>query len=133
MMAQEYIHTHARNKKAYFGQAVVAQAFNPSTWEAEAGGFEFKASLVYRVSSRTARATQRNPVSKKTKRSIFYEKHLSNQAVDMRISVCLRSALVYRASSRTARTMQRNAVLKNQLSSHWSLIPSTHVAAHKCL
>jgi hypothetical protein len=30
--------------------------------------FEFEASLVYRVSSRTARATQRNPVSKtKTK------------------------------------------------------------------
>jgi hypothetical protein len=28
---------------------------------------EFKDSLVYRVSSRTARATQRNPVSKKTK------------------------------------------------------------------
>jgi hypothetical protein len=28
---------------------------------------EFKASLVYRVSSRTARAIQRNPVSKKTK------------------------------------------------------------------
>jgi hypothetical protein len=27
---------------------------------------EFKASLVYRVSSRTARATQRNPVSKTT-------------------------------------------------------------------
>jgi hypothetical protein len=27
----------------------------------------FKASLVYRVSSRTARATQRNPVSKKPK------------------------------------------------------------------
>jgi hypothetical protein len=29
---------------------------------------EFEASLVYRVSSRTARATQRNPVSKKRKR-----------------------------------------------------------------
>jgi hypothetical protein len=28
---------------------------------------EFEASLVYKVSSRTARATQRNPVSKKTK------------------------------------------------------------------
>jgi hypothetical protein len=28
---------------------------------------EFKASLVYKVSSRTARAIQRNPVSKKTK------------------------------------------------------------------
>jgi hypothetical protein len=50
---------------------VVAHAFNPSTWEAEAGRFLFEASLVYRVSSRTARATraiQRNPVSKnKTK------------------------------------------------------------------
>jgi hypothetical protein len=29
---------------------------------------EFETSLVYRVSSRTARATQRNPVLKKTKR-----------------------------------------------------------------
>jgi hypothetical protein len=29
---------------------------------------EFEASLVYKVSSRTARATQRNPVSKKPKR-----------------------------------------------------------------
>jgi hypothetical protein len=28
----------------------------------------FEASLVYKVSSRTARATQRNPVSKKKKR-----------------------------------------------------------------
>jgi hypothetical protein len=28
---------------------------------------EFKASLVYRVSSRTAKATQRNPVSKNPK------------------------------------------------------------------
>jgi hypothetical protein len=40
---------------------VVAHAFNPNTWE-------FKASLVYRVSSRTARATQRNPVSKDQKK-----------------------------------------------------------------
>jgi hypothetical protein len=38
---------------------VVVHAFHPSTWEAEAGGF-----LVYKVSSRTARAIQRNPVSK---------------------------------------------------------------------
>jgi hypothetical protein len=44
---------------------VVAHAFNPSTWEAEAGRFfEFEASLVDKVSSRTARAIQRNPVSK---------------------------------------------------------------------
>jgi hypothetical protein len=47
---------------------VVAHAFNPSTREAEAGGFLSKrASLVYRVSSRTARATQRNPVSENQK------------------------------------------------------------------
>jgi hypothetical protein len=47
---------------------VVAHAFNHSTWEAEAGGFlSFQASLVYRVSSRRARATQRNPVSKNKK------------------------------------------------------------------
>ena len=37
---------------------VVVRAFNPSTWEAEAGGF---------LSSRTARVTHRNPVSKKQK------------------------------------------------------------------
>jgi hypothetical protein len=50
---------------------VVVHAFNPITWEAEAGKFlEFEASLVYKVSSRTARATQRNPVSKnKTKQN----------------------------------------------------------------
>jgi hypothetical protein len=47
---------------------MVAHAFNPSTQEAEAG--RFLASLVYRVSCRTARATQRNPVSKnKTKQN----------------------------------------------------------------
>jgi hypothetical protein len=41
----------------------------PNTWEAKAGGFSvYEASLVYiyKVSSRTARATQRNPVSKQT-------------------------------------------------------------------
>jgi hypothetical protein len=55
-------------KKIGILQGVVAQAFNPSTWEAEAGEVEFEASLIYRVSSRTARATQRNPVSKKKKK-----------------------------------------------------------------
>jgi hypothetical protein len=46
---------------------VVAHAFNPSIWEARQIS-EFKASLVYRVSSRTVRAAQRNPVSKKKKK-----------------------------------------------------------------
>jgi hypothetical protein len=48
---------------------MVARAFNPK----HLGGrgrriSEFEASLVYRVSSRTDRATQRNPVSKKNKK-----------------------------------------------------------------
>jgi hypothetical protein len=48
---------------------VVVHTFNPSIWEAEAGRFSVNSefSLVYRVSSRTARAIQRNPVSKKIK------------------------------------------------------------------
>jgi Tat protein secretion system quality control protein TatD with DNase activity len=51
-------------KKKKRGQAVVVHAFNSSMQEAEAGvSLEFEASLVYRVSSRTARATQRNAVS----------------------------------------------------------------------
>jgi hypothetical protein len=45
-------------------RVVVAHAFNPSTWDSE-----FKASLVYRVNSRTAKATQRNPVSKTNKQT----------------------------------------------------------------
>ena len=49
---------------------MVVHVFNPSTWEAEAGRFfEFEASLVYKVSSRTAIATQRNPVSKTNKQT----------------------------------------------------------------
>ena len=47
--------------------AVVAHALNPSTWGGRGRWIsEFQASLVYRVSSRTARATQRTPVSTKT-------------------------------------------------------------------
>jgi hypothetical protein len=44
--------------------------FNPSTQEAEAGG----ASLVYKVSFRTARAIQRNPVSKNQNKQINKQK-----------------------------------------------------------
>jgi hypothetical protein len=44
---------------------MVAHFFNPSTQEAEAGGFpKFEASLFYKVSSRTARAIKRSPVSR---------------------------------------------------------------------
>jgi hypothetical protein len=41
---------------------VVAHAFNPSTWEAEAGGSLNSRPAWSTVSSRTARATQGNPV-----------------------------------------------------------------------
>jgi hypothetical protein len=51
---------------------MVAHTFNPSTWEAEAGRFLFEASLVYRVSSRTARAIQRNKQTKTNKQNIKY-------------------------------------------------------------
>ena len=43
---------------------LTCQVVNLSTQEAEADGSEFKASLVYRVNSRTTKTTQRNPVLK---------------------------------------------------------------------
>ena len=51
---------------------MVAHAFNPKTQqtEEEADLSELETSLIYRVSSRTAKATQRNPVSK-TKHILF--------------------------------------------------------------
>ena len=49
----------------------MAHPFNPSTRQRQVDLCEFKASLVFRVSSSTARTTHRNPVSKiqKEKRS----------------------------------------------------------------
>ena len=46
---------NSRKKPSRIRVGVATHAFNPSTWETDAG--EFKASLVYRVSSRTVRAT----------------------------------------------------------------------------
>ena len=46
---------------------MAVHTFNPSTQEAEAGGYLLR-SLVYRVSSRTDQATQRNPVLEKEKK-----------------------------------------------------------------
>jgi hypothetical protein len=53
--------------KAKTSQDMLVNVLTPGTREAEAGKSEIKASLVYRASSRLARATQRNHVSKKTK------------------------------------------------------------------
>ena len=52
-------HTLVLCKTNKFSPGVVAHAFNPRGRRIS----EFKASLVYRVSSRSGRATQRNPVS----------------------------------------------------------------------
>jgi hypothetical protein len=49
------------------GAGVVVHAFNPSTGGRGRQISEFEASLVYKVSSRTARAIERIPVSKKKK------------------------------------------------------------------
>jgi hypothetical protein len=54
---------------------MVAHVFNPSIQEAEAGKIsEFEASLVYKVSSRTARAIQRNPVLNPTPQKKLFKK-----------------------------------------------------------
>jgi hypothetical protein len=50
------------------GLVIMVHAFNPSTSEAEAGEFLSLRPAWSRVSSRTARATQRNPVSKTRKK-----------------------------------------------------------------
>ena len=58
---------------------MVAHTFNPSIRDAEAGGVD-EASLVYKVSSRTTRTIQRNPVLKnqnqnKTKKAKQNKQH----------------------------------------------------------
>jgi hypothetical protein len=62
-MGIHLIHSIVKNS---FLPGVVAHIFNPSTWEEEAGRFLSWRIVVYRVNSRTARAIQRNPVSKQT-------------------------------------------------------------------
>jgi hypothetical protein len=48
---------------------VVVHTFDLSTWEAQGGNLcEFETSLVYRVSSRTAKTTEIKPISKNRKR-----------------------------------------------------------------
>jgi hypothetical protein len=45
---------------------LVANIFNPSTWEAEAGRpCEFEIKLIYTVSSKTVRVMKRDPVSQR--------------------------------------------------------------------
>ena len=77
-------------------------AFNPSTWEAEADRF---------LSSRTARATQRNPVSKnqiqKKKKRIMLKPGMGACALIPSAGEAEAGGFL---SSRTARATQRNPV-----------------------
>jgi hypothetical protein len=76
------------------------------------------------VSSRTARAIQRNPVSKKTKQNKTKQNKTKRWAVMAPLIPALgrqrrsisefEASLVYRVSSRTARAIQRNPVSKKQ-------------------
>jgi hypothetical protein len=59
--------------------SVVVYTFSPRTWEAEASRFQSSA-WFYRVSSRTARTTQRSPVSKNKKRKRKKENKYSKRA-----------------------------------------------------
>ena len=61
--------TKSKDKRYSWTVVTHTHAFNPSIWEAEAGRFLSLGPLVYRVSSRTARATQRNTVPNKTKQT----------------------------------------------------------------
>jgi hypothetical protein len=61
------IYLHKVNNNDSAKSHWVAHTFNPSTGEAETGR-EFEASLVYKVSSRTVRATQRNPQKRNQKK-----------------------------------------------------------------
>ena len=57
--------THGLFKNDQESPVVVVHAFNPSIWEVKTVDlYEFKASLVYKASSRAAKTTERNPVSK---------------------------------------------------------------------
>ena len=69
------------------GWVLMAHAFNPSTLGSRGRWIsEFKASLVYRVSSRTSRTPQRNPVS--TKKSLRLHEMLSQRKQKVRSYVC---------------------------------------------
>jgi hypothetical protein len=85
-----YIQTNKQNTHAHKisfknQPAVVMPAFNPSTWEAEtSGSLKFEASLVYRVNSRTAKATQRYTTLEKNqnKQMVWISPALSFQCMD---------------------------------------------------
>jgi hypothetical protein len=59
---------NGQTTKRIWSWVVVVHYFNPSTWETEADRSLNFSNLIYRVSSRIARATQRNSVLKNLKK-----------------------------------------------------------------
>jgi hypothetical protein len=102
---------------------VVVHAFDSSTRKAEAGGFlssEFKAILVYKVSSRRARAIQRNPVSKNQK-----TKQKQNKNTKQNTTIKKKST----GAGEMAQWLRALTALSEVLSSN----PSNHMVAHNHL
>lgn len=62
-----------KGKKVKAKLVIVLDAFNISIWEAEAGESEFEASLIYKTSTRAARATQRPCIKKQIITIIIYK------------------------------------------------------------
>jgi hypothetical protein len=67
---------------------MLAHAFNPSTWEAEAGVFLSSRPAWSTVSSRTTRATQRNPVSEKKEKKKEKERKERKRERKIFLSAC---------------------------------------------
>ena len=66
-------------KEKLTGRAVVAHAFNFSTWEAEAGGSVQDQPGLQELVPGQARKPQRNPVSKNKNKKIPYESNKTNR------------------------------------------------------
>jgi hypothetical protein len=67
---------------------------------------EFEASLVYRVSSRTAKATQRNPVSKQTNKQNNNSKEQTKNLLSHKYRLSFSSAFILGQIKRKAKKEQ---------------------------
>jgi hypothetical protein len=76
-------------KRVVNGQAWWCTPLIPALWRQRQEISEFEASLVYKVSSRTARAIQRNPVSKNKKPKKQKRTVVNGVCVHVCVCVCV--------------------------------------------